>query len=154
MQCGRDVAWSNARTAMPKNRSLDLTPRRGVGRESEAPWTYASSPYREVRLPEVPLASRHARNTSAWNARVKRITSRPPKQTDLPGEARGNRARRRRRAKAHSFVGERDAYRFLTRSEDNWMWNPPRLQSRPADPRMTKNSPWGRDGKTLPRAQL
>ena len=94
------------------------------GRESEAPWTYTISPYREVRLPEEPLASPHAWKTSAWNAQAKRITARPPKQTNPQGRARGNRARRRR-AKTHSFVGERDTHRVLARSEDNRMWNSP-----------------------------
>ena len=62
--------------------------------------------------------------------------SRPIRQE----RARGNGARRRRRAKIHSFVGERDTPRGLAKSDDNSMWSPPRLQSRPADQRMTKTN--------------
>ena len=100
----KGVAWSNARTATPKTEATTSRPGEEWGRESEAPWTYTSSPYREVRLPEEPLASPHAWKTSAWNAQVKRITARLPKQTNPQGRARSN-SDRRRRAKAHSFVG-------------------------------------------------
>ena len=78
-----------------------------------------------------------AHETPWWKELLWGRRSRPIRQ----GRARGNRARRRRRAKTHSFVGERDTHRCLTRSEDHWMWNPPRLQSRPADPRMIKTHP-------------
>ena len=78
-----------------------------------------------------------AHETPWWKESPLDRRSRPTRE----GRARGNRARKRRRAKTHSFVGERDTHRVLTRSEDNWMWNSPRLQSRPADPRMTKTHP-------------
>ena len=71
--------------------------------------------------------------TPWWNESPRGHRNRPIR----PGRARGNRARRRRGVKTHSFVGERDTHRVHTRSEDNWMWNFPQLQSRPADPRMT-----------------
>ena len=80
---------------------------------------------------------RPAHETPRWNKSPRGHRSRPVHH----GRARGNRARRRRRAKTYSFVGERGTHRVLAKSEDNWMWNPPRLQSRPADQRMTKLTP-------------
>ena len=63
----------------------------------------------------------------------------PPSETSLggncrrsrpicQGRARGNRARRRR-AKTHSFVGQRDTHTVVARSEDNQTWNPPHLRA-------------------------
>ena len=45
MPRGRDVAWSKARTAMPKTEATTSHQGEEWGRESEAPWTYTSSPY-------------------------------------------------------------------------------------------------------------
>ena len=65
MQCERDVARSNTRTAMPKTLVSVSPPGEGQRRESEAPCIHASTPSREVQLPEESLASHHAQNTRA-----------------------------------------------------------------------------------------
>ena len=65
MQCDRDVARSNTRTAMPKAEVSVSPPEEGRRRESEAPCIHASTPTRKARLPEESLASHHAQNTRA-----------------------------------------------------------------------------------------
>ena len=86
MQCDRDVARRNTRTATPKT-EVSVSPLgEGRRRESEAPCIHASTPYREVRLPEEALASHHARNTHARKRPGERNTAKPSKQTDPRGE--------------------------------------------------------------------
>ena len=65
MQCDRDIARSNTRTATPKTEVSVSPPEKGRCRESDAPCIHASTPYREVRFPEESLASHHAWNTRA-----------------------------------------------------------------------------------------
>ena len=154
MQCGRDVAWSNPHTAMPKTEASTSLPGEGWGRESEAPWTYASSPYREVQLPEVPPASHHAQNTSAWNALVKRITARQPKQTDPLGE--GERQQGQKKKKGQDPLLR---WREGDTQSPHQKWRQlnvalPPTSEQTGRPKDDTNSPRGQAGKTLPRAKL
>ena len=140
MQFERDVAWSNTRTATPKTEASTSRPGEGWGRESEAPWSYTSSPYREVRLPEVPLASQHAWKTRAGNAPVKRITVRPPKQTDPPGE--GERQQGQKKKGQDPLLWWLEGYTQSPRQKRRQLnVEPSPLHSRLADQRMTNRHP-------------
>ena len=138
MSRGRDVARSNARTAMPETRSHGLTLGRGVrhriwgtlnGHQQPIPGSLTSGRAASKPIPGSLTSGRAASKPTMrerpthGNAQVKSFTARPPKQANPQGRARGNRARRRR-AKTHSFVGKRDTHRVHARSDDNRMCNP------------------------------
>ena len=132
MPRGRDVAWSNARTATPKTEATTSRLGEEWGRESEVPWTYTSSPYREVQLLEEPLASPHAWKISAWKRLGEKGSPRGCRSRPIP---RGG-----REATGPEEEGQNPLLRWL---EGYRMWNPPPppLQSRPADQRMTQRHP-------------
>ena len=154
MPRGRDVARSNARTATPKTEVPTSRQREEWGRESESPWTYTSSPYREVRLPEELLASPpHAWKTNTWKRPGEKDHREAAEADQFPGVG--------ERQQGQKKKGQDPLLRWLeghTQSpRQKWRQQnvePTPLQSRPADQRMTQRHPEDGPEKLLPRAQL
>ena len=69
-----------------------------------------------------------------------------------PGEGERQQGQKKRRAKTHSYVGERDTHKVHARSEDDKMWNPLRHRE-PVDQRVTQRHPEDGLEKPLPRTQ-